>query len=394
MITVDRLDENDLLALVRRTDDLGVVSVYAHADPTEDPALEGLAIDLRNRYRELERRIATESSAASDSRREELTAALDRLRPEAESLTSPHATGRGRILFASLAGDWQLRLTNAMPVPNRVVLDGAPFIHPLLELLDEGQPAGVVLFSAEEARLLEWRLGELRPLARMERAEVEAPHERAGQIGGGPTGQFHTPMREHRQARQRDRAERFLDSVVGAAAQLTEERHWRRILVSGGERWTEPVAAGFPDRLGDMVIRDPRVLAGLDDAGLAAAVTERLHEERTAQDRRLVHRVRDAVHVQRGALGLSEVAAALNSGRVAHLVYDPQVRYTGSVGADGLLYAGEELGPDGRPGTPEPRLTERLVERALATGARVSPVEGAAQRVLEKSEGVAAMLRW
>jgi hypothetical protein len=88
------------------------------------------------------------------------------------------------------------------------------------------------------------------------------------------------------------------------------------------------------------------------------------------------------------------VAAALNSGRVAHLVYDPQVRYTGSVGADGLLSAGEELGPDGQAGTPEPRLTERLVERALATGARVSPVEGAAQGVLEESEGVAALLRW
>ena len=35
------------------------------------------------------------------------------------------------------------------------------------------------------------------------------------------------------------------------------------------------------------------------------------------------------------ALGLSEVAGALNQARVAHLIYDPLVRYQGSVGQDG-----------------------------------------------------------
>lgn len=63
-------------------------------------------------------------------------------------------------------------------------------MHPLLELLDEGRPAGVVLASAIDARLLEWRLGKLQVLSRLEREELEAPHERAGQIGGGPPGQF------------------------------------------------------------------------------------------------------------------------------------------------------------------------------------------------------------
>jgi Bacterial archaeo-eukaryotic release factor family 10 len=215
VVSVERLDDA-LLELARRTDDLGVVSVYAHADPGRDPNLEGLAIDLKNRYRELQRRI-------TDDRNREVSAALERLHPEVESLTSPIACGRGRILFAALTGNWTLRLESAMPVSNRVVLDDGPFIHPLLELLDEGQPAGVVVASPEGARLLEWRLGRLRPLGRMEQEEVEAPHERAGQIGGGPAGQFHTPMREQRQARQRDRTHRFLDRVVEAAAELAGE---------------------------------------------------------------------------------------------------------------------------------------------------------------------------
>lgn len=75
-------------------------------------------------------------------------------------------------------------------------------------------------------------------------------------------------------------------------------------------------------------------------------------------------------------------------------MYDPEVRYAGAVGADGALYGGAEVGPNGRPATPEPRFTERLVEQALRTGARVSPVEGAAGAELSDAAGLAALLRW
>jgi hypothetical protein len=84
----------------------------------------------------------------------------------------------------------------------------------------------------------------------------------------------------------------------------------------------------------------------------------------------------------------------LNDGRVAHLVYDPQVRYAGSVGADGAVYGGDEIRPGTQRVTAEPRLTERLVERAMNTGARITPVEGAANGCLKDAAGIAAFLRW
>jgi hypothetical protein len=113
--------------------------------------------------------------------------------------------------------------------------------------------------------------------------------------------------------------------------------------------------------LHDKVFADARVLNGLDDVALATAVTEWVHQH-TERERQLLGYVRDAAGSGVAAMGLSQVAAALNAGRVAHLVYDPNIRYTGTVGADGALYGGEEVSPDGHPGTPEPRLTERLVE--------------------------------
>ena len=391
VVAIERLDDDGLLDLSQRTDRLGVLSVYVNADPRQDPNLQAAAIDLKNRFRELQRRVAED--AGSDQSRD-AAAALKRLWPQVQSLPSPAASGRSRIAFAALESNWTLRLESAMPVATRVVLDDGPFIHPLLELLDEGRAAGVVLVSAEEARLLEWRVGSFQMVRRMESQYIEAPHERAGQIGGGPEGQFHKPVREQRQARERDRMQRFLDQVTTMAAELAGDRGWERILISGGERWTEPTAARFPQALRDKVFADARVLSGLDDVALAAVVTEWVHEQHTERERQLLEHVRDAAGSGVAALGLSEVAAALNAGRVAHLVYDPNIRYMGTVGADGALYGGDEVGPDADPGTPEPRLSERLVERALKTKARISPVEGAADGSLRDAAGIAALLRW
>lgn len=87
------------------------------------------------------------------------------------------------------------------------------------------------------------------------------------------------------------------------------------------------------------------------------------------------------------------LTGAVNQARVAHLIYDPLIRYRGSIAYDGTLYANDEGAPT-YAATPEPRLTERLVERALETGARVTPVEGAAGDGLADASGIAAVLRW
>lgn len=390
MVAIARLADTDLRELSQRTDPLGVLSVYADTDRGHDPNLQATAIDLKNRFRELQR--WAEDNSSEDRRA--IAAALERLWPHVADMASPTASCRSRIAFAALESDWVLRVETNMSVNNRLVLDDGPFIHPLLELLDEGRPAGVVLASADDARLLEWRVGSLQLLSHMGQPYVQAPHERAGQIGGGPQGQFHTPRREQRQARDQDRTQRFLDQVVEVATELASDRGWERILVSGGTQWTEPVAERFPQTLRGMVYSDARALSGLDDAALAASVTDWAHEQHTERERRLAQQLGDAAGSGRSALGLSEVAAALNAGQVSHLVYDPEVRYAGAVGADGALYGGAEVGPNGRPATPEPRFTERLVEQALRTGARVSPVEGAAGAELSDAAGLAALLRW
>jgi hypothetical protein len=61
-------------------------------------------------------------------------------------------------VFAVLNGPEIISLATPMPLASRVVLDSRPFVRPLLELLDEGEPAGVALTSAREAEVLDERL--------------------------------------------------------------------------------------------------------------------------------------------------------------------------------------------------------------------------------------------
>jgi Bacterial archaeo-eukaryotic release factor family 10 len=383
------LDLQTVLELSRRGDPIGVLSVYLDARPGDGQL--AASIDVKNRLAELERRLASESRAEYARAVQD---GIARLAGELERLIDPEQAGRGRVLFAAIGDRWVTRVSTQLPVQSRVVLDRTPFIHPLLELLDEGRRAGVVLASRTEARLLEWRLGELIPLEVLSSELVEAPHERSGPVGSRPASRHGTPTGEQRNARERDEAGRFIERAAAAASRLSRERDWERLLVSAGEQLTDSLAGSLPPALQEVVVRDPRVLVRLDVPVLEQIVTERLTAAHDEFERQLVRKVSDdARGAGAAALGLSEVVGALNQARVAHLIYDPFIRYQGSVGHDGSLYADGETAPTSG-ATADARLTERLVERALETGAQVTPVEGAANDALAEASGIAAVLRW
>jgi hypothetical protein len=265
-----------------------------------------------------------------------------------------------------------------MPLASRVVLDSRPFIRPLLELLDEGEPAGVVLTSAREAELLDWRLGALRRLKRVTREQGE--HRQA------------TTLREQRARRERDRELRWIEEVAAEVVRLAGEHGWARSLISGDGRLTGPLVEALPRELRANALLDASQLHEHDQLALAAAVAERLGQDRAGGNARLSRSVRASpLGAQRGALGLAEVVAALNEGRAEHLIYDSALRYSKAIAPDGsLLAAGEAPGL----GKQEPRLLECILERAFHASARITPVDGSAADNLADAGGIAALLRW
>jgi hypothetical protein len=383
-LTAGNLDDDLLLELIRTHDPLGVLSIYVDAHSPRTGAIE-----VKNRLADLERRLASNGSV-------ELADAVPRLirriTPALERLVDPGASGRGRALFATLGRSEVMTFSTQLRLPSRVVLDPSPFIHPLLELLERGRPAGVALVSAHATDLLDWRLGQSQRVARItaEATAVPDSRPRTGAVAeSGPRARQITPVRDRKHDASRAR---LLTAVAVEIDRLAEVRGWERILVSGSERLTTPLVAELPDRLQDVALRDPRQLDELDPARLTAVVGDRLSDDQDTRNLRLAREMRDAaLGAGRGALGLSEVAAALNEARAGHVVYDPDVRYTGAVAADGSLFGWSE---GASTTVAESRLTERLVERALDTGARLTPVAGAASDVLRDAGGIAALLRW
>jgi hypothetical protein len=388
-LSTSGLDVETVLDLSRRADPVGVLSVYVDARPGR---IRASSIEIKNRLAELKRAVAAEGPPA---RTRAVHDGIERLVVEIERLTNPEEPGRGRVLFAAISDTWLIRLPSQLPVPNRVVLDGSAFIHPLLELLDASGPVGVVLASRAYARLFEWRLGELIPLRELRAEPMQATHERSGPIGSRPENGYGTATGdEQRKAREREQTARFIDRVAAAASKVASDRGWERVLVSAGEQRTERLVAALPWPLREMALRDPRVLVKLDPATVEHLVTQRMRAAQAELDQRMIRKVREEAHrAGRAALGLSEVVGALNQARVAHLIYDPLIRYRGTIGQDGSLYANGERGL-AQVWRADTRLTERLVERALETGARVTPVEGAASDRLADASGIAAVLHW
>jgi hypothetical protein len=387
------LDTEALRRLVGQRDRLGVLSIYVDARPEDGSGYGAAGIDIRNRLADLDRRLTSDDLTGHANA---LRSALGGHWADIERLVDPREQGRGRALYLPLDGAGEpARFSARLPLPNRVVLDESAFVHPLLELIDEGRPAGVVLLSTREANLLEWRFGELRCLGRVAAEQIEAPHERAGPVGFSPNAAAPTPMRDQQQARLRNQQQTLIGETATAISGLADERSWDRVLISGGERMREPLIRALPQQVRSGVVRDARALANLARPELDATITEALLADNRDRELRLIQAMREsALGHGRGALGLSEVLAALNEGRVAHLAYDPQVRYEGSIDERGALHPRGEAPPVAGTLELESRLTERMVERCLATGARISPVERAAATALTDAGGIAAALRW
>lgn len=217
--------------------------------------------------------------------------------------------------------------------------------------------------------------------------------ERSGAIVANASRALQSaPTREPDARRERATHRHFVDQVAGEAARLAGARDWERILIAGDRRLTRPLTDALPNWLSENAVLDSRHLTHVDGPVLAIAVADRLASERAERHLALARRIRDAAQgAGRGALGLTEVLAALNHARVEHLIYDPEIHYTGALGEDDLpLASSESVGI----AVQESRLTERIVERSLLTAARITPLDAAAAGTLADAGGIAALLRW
>ncbi|MFA9443950.1 VLRF1 family aeRF1-type release factor [Egicoccus sp. AB-alg6-2] len=386
---------NDLIDF---TDERGVLSFYVGHTPAQaaDPQ-PTQPIEIRNQVKALKARLADgdrDLAAAVDKR-------LDAIDGELERFLDPKAHGQGRALFVGVASGRTASVALQIPFKERVVLHDRAFLRPLVAAVDEGRPAGILVVSRSGSRLLGWKVGEAEELTSdaFELGDAQTADRKSGPSPAAPQiqghGVDHKEMFEHRVDENRNR---WLRSQVEEVLGTAKEQGWDRLVVSGGAQLRDYVANLVGDNDGLRVIHAEADWEHLTPAAISANAWPILRSVHEVREHELVDRALDrALSGNAGAVGLRNVCDALNEGRVAHLLFDDRLQLTGFRSSEDTLHpevGGQLAQSDGVEFTEEPLFVERMIEKAVSTGAAVTPVAQSPAAPLGEHDGVAALLRW
>lgn len=384
-----------LSELAGSTDPLGHLSLYCDADPTIQTAgTPAWDIGVRNRLRELRGNLEDAGDAVTARA---VDAALQLHSDEFTRFLAPRSAGVGRVLFLGLSTGVTASVALRIPVGERVVLGREPFIRPLMGAIDHGRPAGVVRIAKEVVIVQQWRMGVLEGVAEYR----FDPGTEDWRMGEGPatarnTGTQSSASHAERFARRMaDHRGRFLDAIGAEIADASDEGGWRVCLIYGDPRLSAPVADALRSQNRHAISND-MLLENAPAERLSALVDEHLGAQEREDEAALCASVSETVAAGGAAvLGLSQTLGALNEARVGHLVIDHTARWDGLVSEDGRLFAAGTqpagLTPDDL--VTDTRMGERMIQAALAQGARVAVVEDAAE-LLGHAEALGAMTRW
>jgi peptide subunit release factor 1 (eRF1) len=391
------LDDARIRELLRFDDEGGVLSFYVGHTPEQAADPQPTApIEIRNQIKALKARLPDR-----DGLGDRVAARLEEVRSDLDRLLDPHEPGRGRALFVGVDSGRTETVAVQIPFAERVIHHDSAYVRPLVAAADEGRPAGIWNVSHEYTRLLTWALGEVEELS-TSRFEIEddvAARGKSGPVGGVAHTQGRSDRDSYTDRIDENRA-RFLRADAEVVAKEAVERGWDRVVVAGGAKVRDDGVRMLQDVLPDGV----RVLAAdqtFEDAAphrIADGVWHLLRSVHLDREAELVDTAVDrGLGGNAGAVGLRRVCDALNEGRVRHLLYAADLQLEGYLSDEGTVHPRVE-GAAAQSDTlrlhREPLFVERLIEKAVQTGAIVTSVDHEVAGPLQAHEGVGALLRW
>jgi hypothetical protein len=344
---------------------LGVVSVYLAFDPADRGG--AWRTELRNGLDQL----LEAAKDAEHERRVALRAVAKRIteRFEDGDHRPPPRGAAGLVEVAEKNGTEHWWGTGAAPQASACVeLGERPSLAPLVDLACRGEQRGIAIVSLERVRLLLFAEGELSEVADWELEILSLDwRERKAQSGGGATSGVASSGKDEYGDRLDHNRHKFLGEAGALVGHAAEDRGIGQVLTFGPTADLESFQSG---------INAPKVtLTQGGEADLISTPIGKLHDTVAAavenadaeRESRLVTAAMEEVRGgSRGASGRQDVGEATAEGRVERLVI--------SAGLDASA--------------------ESLVRGALAGGAKITVVHGAAAEALAPAEGAAAILRY
>lgn len=365
-------------SLARLRDEIGVLSItigiksgtVSGGTPPWEIALEN---DLN--------RLGHDSSVRSTLKRR-----LEQASTRLQELLDPATSGRGRALYVALESGAASQAFLQQELPTGAHIGPAAHVLPLLTVLDEGEPAGLVSASRDAISVMESELGTVRDVDHVELEPWVGDWwpEMKGPARANPLRGVHMVSQRERYAKRLASAYRHtLDEAATAIGALAGERGWKRAVLAGDPRRTDALDTALREHGLTTTTIDAN-LEGLRRKEAVERLENALEKLVDGQRNRLAENVVSAAN---GVCGVVPVLAVLAEARVDRLLIDAGRTFPGLVGPGGSL-AAAELGEDASD------LTDLIVARALATDATVTPLSGDAASALAAYEGIAAVLRW
>ena len=392
------LDDAQLRDLINFTDEHGVLSFYAGHTPDQAADRQPTApIEIRNQIKQL---IASLEDRDRDLARV-VSQRISKVGGEIDALVDGHAPGRGRALFVGVDSGDTSTITIQMPFRERVVHHDSAYIRPLVAALDEGRPAGVLVVSRARTKTLRWSFGKIEVL---DEREFELGDAQTADINSAAASPSNTPQavhglstRERFEERIEESHHRFLRSVVEDVATEANREGWDRLVISGPTKVRDVAKSLVPTDHGLRVLLAEQAWEDVNPNVVAEQLWPLLRSVHRQRERELVDdAINRALAGQAGAVGLRHVCEALNEGRVEHLLFDSTLQLEGYRSEEGTVHARVEgfIAEADVPLHREPLFVERMIEKAVSTSAKVTPVDDDAAEPLGDHEGVAAILRW
>jgi peptide subunit release factor 1 (eRF1) len=393
------INDSLLRDLLDFSDEQGVLSFYVGHTPAQAADPQPTApIEIRNQLKDLRARLSEQGGdeAKAVERR------LEAIDGELTALLDPKAHGQGRALFVGVGEGRTASVALQIPFRERVVFHERPFVRPLVAALDEGRAAGILVLSRSAVRLLRWVVGEVEEL---DRDEFKVGDAQLADIKSGPT--HATPSNPNQGLVNKERFEdridenrnRFLRSIADDVLAQVKEHGWDRVILSGDVKLREFVGDLLEHgHKGLRLVHADQDWEHHSPAAIAQNAWPLLRSVHEQREQELVDTAMERT-LSGGAAtaGLREVCDALNQGRVAHLVFDARLELEGFRSSEDTLHpevAGPVAQADGVEFHREPLFIERMLEKAIGTGAAVTPAGHAASAPLGAYDGVAALLRW
>lgn len=367
-----------------------VLSMVLRTDP-RDPAntrhTPAWRISLRTALQDISEAVERDGPREQRLALRELQAAVQR------ELAELPADRRGRGLAWFVTADRSLDRRQVLQLPpsgDAVRWDARPYVAPLIEVIDRGQPTAIVLVASDSVRLLRWEQGQAtEPERSVYDLELGDWRDYAAYAAANPArGQQTVSNVEAYEQRVDAWRQRFYRATGATLADRLATLDVSRVLIAGELGLTEAFAELVPPELRRDVLADAgENLIRATPAAVAERLEERIVAARVAQATRDVEAAIQAAREGRpAALGPDETLQALAAGRVERLVLDPahafRVDHLGPAAVGALRRPDDDM------------VAECAVELAVTSGAQVTAVDARDAPDLAEADGMAATLRY